>query len=41
MIFLDYLSDTLPSDVYSPEAADAFKKLIDVFNKKIGEHLER
>ncbi|KAF0293400.1 Cytoglobin-1 [Amphibalanus amphitrite] len=39
-VLLSYLSDTLPEDVYPPAAADAFTKMMGVFNKKMSQHLD-
>ena len=39
-VMLDYLSETL-GDAYSDEAAAAYKKLMDIFNTKMCQHLNK
>ncbi|XP_043229789.1 uncharacterized protein LOC122385517 isoform X2 [Amphibalanus amphitrite] len=40
LVMLDYLSETL-GDAYPEEAAAAYKKLMDIFNTKMGQHLNK
>ncbi|XP_037088483.1 globin C, coelomic-like [Pollicipes pollicipes] len=39
-VFLDYLKDTL-GETYTSDSAEAFTKLMGVFNKKMSLHLEQ